>query len=160
MLFTFGYKNKKYSLLRAVIAIVIGLLLLLYPNLGATRFIVLLIGLALLVFGGLMLLVLAGTMTLVGGNPASLLLAVIIFVGGILLLWNPFGERLMGVLAGLFSLVYGVNELSSLSRVGRAQKEYEVKYGRPEPKQDSGTSSKGTDFSKVKDVDYEKVDEQ
>lgn len=136
----------------------IGLLLLLYPNLGATRFIVFLLGLALLVFGGLMLLVLAGAMSLTGGNPASLLLAVIIFVGGVLLLWNPFGERLMGVIAGLLSLVYGVNELLALSRVGKARKEYEVKYGPAEPKEKK--APKGTDLSSVQDVDYEKVDEQ
>lgn len=159
MFFTFGYKNRKASLLRAIIAVVVGLLLLFYPDLSATRFIVFLIGLALLLFGGLMLLVLSGAMSLLGGNPASLLVAVIIFVGGVLLLWNPFGERLMGALAGIFSLVYGVNELMALSRVGKAQKEYEVKYGPSEPKEKKVDSGK-TDLSTVQDVDYEKVDEQ
>lgn len=155
-------RNKKEGLLplmavNAVVDILIGVLLFLNPG-WVAGFIITLIGIVLILFGGLQLLALAGTMSLLGTGFGTLILSVCAVVGGAFLLFSPFGERIMGICAGSFLVLYGVSELISSWRIRKAKKAYEIRFNtreEPQPDQDIIETS-GLDDAK--EVDYTKVD--
>ena len=155
-------RNKKEGLLplmavNAVVDILIGVLLFLNPG-WVAGFIITLIGIVLILFGGLQLLALAGTMSLLGTGFGTLILSVCAVVGGALLLFSPFGERIMGICAGSFLVLYGVSELISSWRIRKAKEAYEIRFNtreEPQPDQDIIETS-GLDDAK--EVDYTKVD--
>ena len=155
-------RNKKEGLLplmavNAVVDILIGVLLFLNPG-WVAGFIITLIGIVLILFGGLQLLVLAGTMSLLGTGFGTLILSVCAVVGGAFLLFSPFGERIMGICAGSFLVIYGVSELISSWRIRKAKEAYEIRFNtreEPQPDQDIIETS-GLDDAK--EVDYTKVD--
>ena len=155
-------RNKKEGLLplmavNAVVDILIGVLLFLNPG-WVAGFIITLIGIVLILFGGLQLLALAGTMSLLGTGFGTLILSVCDVVGGAFLLFSPFGERIMGICAGSFLVLYGVSELISSWRIRKAKEAYEIRFNtreEPQPDQDIIETS-GLDDAK--EVDYTKVD--
>lgn len=155
-------RNKKEGLLplmavNAVVDILIGVLLFLNPG-WVAGFIITLIGIVLILFGGLQLLALAGTMSLLGTGFCTLILSVCAVVGGAFLLFSPFGERIMGICAGSFLVLYGVSELISSWRIRKAKEAYEIRFNtreEPQPDQDIIETS-GLDDAK--EVDYTKVD--
>ena len=155
-------RNKKEGLLplmavNAVVDILIGVLLFLNPG-WVAGFIITLIGIVLILFGGLQLLALAGTMSLLGTGFGTLILSVCAVVGGAFLLFSPFGERAMGICAGSFLVLYGVSELISSWRIHKAKEAYEIRFNtreEPQPDQDIIETS-GLDDAK--EVDYTKVD--
>ena len=155
-------RNKKEGLLplmavNAVVDILIGVLLFLNPG-WVAGFIITLIGIVLILFGGLQLLALAGTMSLPGPGFGTLILSVCAVVGGAFLLFSPFGERIMGICAGSFLVLYGVSELISSWRIRKAKEAYEIRFNtreEPQPDQDIIETS-GLDDAK--EVDYTKVD--
>ena len=155
-------RNKKEGLLplmavNAVVDILIGVLLFLNPG-WVAGFIITLIGIVLILFGGLQLLALAGTMSLLGTGFGTLILSVCAVVGGAFLLFSPFGERVMGICAGSFLVLYGVSELISSWRIRKAKEAYEIRFNtreEPQPDQDNIETS-GLDDAK--EVDYTKVD--
>lgn len=155
-------RNKKEGLLplmavNAVVDILIGVLLFLNPG-WVAGFIITLIGIVLILFGGLQLLALAGTMSLLGTGFGTLILSVCAVVGGAFLLFSPFGERIMGICAGSFLVLYGVSELISSWRIRKAKEAYEIRFNtreEPQPDQDIIETS-GLDDAK--EVDYTKVD--
>lgn len=155
-------RNKKEGLLplmavNAVVDILIGVLLFLNPG-WVAGFIITLIGIVLILFGGLQLLALAGTMSLLGTGFSTLILSVCAVVGGAFLLFSPFGERIMGICAGSFLVLYGVSELISSWRIRKAKEAYEIRFNtreEPQPDQDIIETS-GLDDAK--EVDYTKVD--
>ena len=155
-------RNKKEGLLplmavNAVVDILIGVLLFLNPG-WVAGFIITLIGIVLILFGGLQLLALAGTMSLLGTGFGTLILSVCAVVGGAFLLFSPFGERIMGICAGSFLVLYGVSELISSWRIRKAKEAYEIRFNtreEPPPDQDIIETS-GLDDAK--EVDYTKVD--
>lgn len=155
-------RNKKEGLLplmavNAVVDILIGVLLFLNPG-WVAGFIITLIGIVLILFGGLQLLALAGTMSLLGTGFGTLILSVCAVVGGAFLLFSPFGERIMGICAGSFLVLYGVSELISSWRIRKAKEAYEIRFNtreEPQPDQDIIETS-GLDDTK--EVDYTKVD--
>lgn len=155
-------RNKKEGLLplmavNAVVDILIGVLLFLNPG-WVAGFIITLIGIVLILFGGLQLLALAGTMSLLGTGFGTLILSVCAVVGGAFLLFSPFGERVMGICAGSFLVLYGVSELISSWRIRKAKEAYEIRFNtreEPQPDQDIIETS-GLDDAK--EVDYTKVD--
>ena len=155
-------RNKKEGLLplmavNAVVDILIGVLLFLNPG-WVAGFIITLIGIVLILFGGLQLLALAGTMSLLGTGFGTLILSVCAGVGGAFLLFSPFGERIMGICAGSFLVLYGVSELISSWRIRKAKEAYEIRFNtreEPQPDQDIIETS-GLDDAK--EVDYTKVD--
>ena len=119
----YGFAHRKSGAMalmsvNAVVDIVIGLLLFCFPNVVAGA-IVTIIGIVILLFGILQLIVLGGTMSLVGMGGFSLILSILAVIGGITLLFNPFSERIMSVLAGIFLIFYGISELISMRRVSR-----------------------------------------
>ncbi len=161
--FAYGFANRKsgtFGLMtvNAVVDIVIGLILFLWPGFVA-GVIVAIIGIVILVFGVIQILALAGTMSLLGSGGLNILLAILAVAGGIVLIFNPFSERVMSILAGVFLIYYGITDLISMRRVSKAKKEYEIHFTETRVDPDS-TIDVDDDFDGIKDVDYHKIDEQ
>lgn len=161
--FAYGFANRKsgtFGLMtvNAVVDIVIGLILFLWPGFVA-GVIVAIIGIVILVFGVIQILALAGTMSLLGSGGLNILLAFLAIAGGIVLIFNPFSERVMSILAGVFLMYYGITDLISMRRVSKAKKEYEIHFTETRVDPDS-TIDVDDDFDGIKDVDYHKIDEQ
>lgn len=169
MSLVYGYTKRKegaFSLMsvNAVVDVVIGLLLFFFPA-QVSHFIIYLIGFALLIFGLLQVLVLSGTLSLVGGGIFSLILSGAALVCGIVLVFNPFSQAIMGIIAGVALMSYGFSELLSAWRVNKAVEAYEIKFGKKDVEPEAETVSEEITFtadslSDAKEVDYEKVDEQ
>lgn len=161
--FAYGFANRRsgtFGLMtvNAVVDIVIGLILFLWPGFVA-GVIVAIIGIVILAFGVIQILALAGTMSLLGSGGLNILLACLAVVGGIVLIFNPFSERVMSILAGVFLIYYGITDLISMRRVSKAKKEYEIHFTETRVDPDS-TIDADDDFDGIKDVDYHKIDEQ
>lgn len=161
--FAYGFAHRKsgtFGLMtvNAVVDIVIGLILFLWPGFVA-GVIVTIIGIVILAFGVIQILALAGTMSLLGSGGLNVLLAFLAVAGGIVLIFNPFSERVMSVLAGVFLIYYGITDLISMRRVSKAKKEYEIHFTETRVDPDS-TIDSDDDFDGIKDVDYHKIDEQ
>lgn len=163
--FAYGFANRKsgtFGLMtvNAVVDIVIGLILFLWPGFVA-GVIVAIIGIVILVFGVIQILALAGTMSLLGSGGLNILLAFLAVAGGIVLIFNPFSERVMSILAGVFLIYYGITDLISMRRVSKAKKEYEIHFTETRVDPDSTIDvDADDDFDGIKDVDYHKIDEQ
>ena len=163
--FAYGFANRKsgtFGLMtvNAVVDIVIGLILFLWPPFVA-GVIVAIIGIVILVFGVIQILALAGTMSLLGSGGLNILLAFLAVAGGIVLIFNPFSERVMSILAGVFLIYYGITDLISRRRVSKAKKEYEIHFTETRVDPDSTIDvDVDDDFDGIKDVDYHKIDEQ
>lgn len=163
--FAYGFANRKsgtFGLMtvNAVVDIVIGLILFLWPGFVA-GVIVAIIGIVILVFGVIQILALAGTMSLLGSGGLNILLAFLAVAGGIVLIFNPFSERVMSILAGVFLIYYGITDLISMRRVSKAKKEYEIHFTETRVNPDSTIDvDVDDDFDGIKDVDYHKIDEQ
>lgn len=161
--FAYGFAHRKsgtFGLMtvNAVVDIVIGLILFLWPGFVA-GVIVTIIGIVILAFGVIQILALAGTMSLLGSGGLNILLAFLAIAGGIVLIFNPFSERVMSVLAGVFLIYYGITDLISMRRVSKAKKEYEIHFTETRVDPDT-TIDSDDDFDGIKDVDYHKIDEQ
>lgn len=163
--FAYGFANRKsgtFGLMtvNAVVDIVIGLILFLWPGFVA-GVIVAIIGIVILVFGVIQILALAGTMSLLGSGGLNILLAFLAIAGGIVLIFNPFSERVMSILAGVFLIYYGITDLISMRRVSKAKKEYDIHFTETRVDPDSTIDvDVDDDFDGIKDVDYHKIDEQ
>ena len=148
-------KNKEqgmYQLLviNACLDIILGLLLYFNPQ-WIAGIIIYLIGIVLILFGALQLLALSGTLSMLGTGFSSLILSVCAIVGGAFLLFNPLSIKVMSVIAGLFMVLYGVSEIVSTYRIGKARSEA------------PSTPMNQIDVSGIgdaKEVEYEKADEQ
>ena len=139
----------------ALVDVLLGLVLFLFPGIIA-KFMIYLIGFVLLAFGVVQIAALFGARRIIGlGLGAFLLPTVVTLVGGFIL-FNPFAESLMVMIAGAALIVYGASEFLSSWRVKKAIDEYEI-HQAPVSEQPAANES-GLDD--VKDVDYEKVDEQ
>jgi uncharacterized membrane protein HdeD (DUF308 family) len=115
-------------LTNAIVDIVFGLLLFFYPQ-AVANLIVYFIGILLIIFGAIQLLALSGAMSLIGAGFATLILSIFCIIGGILLLFNPFGIRVMSIVAGCLLVIYGVSDLISTWRMNKAKTAYEIKFG-------------------------------
>ena len=158
--FIYGFVNRKNGAMalmsvNAVVDIVIGLLLYLFPT-AVAGVIVTLIGVAVLIFGIIQLIVLTGTMSLVGMGGFSLILCIFALIGGITLLFNPFSERVMSLLAGILLIVYGVSDLISMFRVIKARAAYEIKFRDGQDHSDNDDDDVPPSLAGVKDVEYHK----
>ena len=158
--FIYGFVNRKNGAMalmsvNAAVDIVIGLLLYLFPT-AVAGVIVTLIGVAVLIFGIIQLIVLTGTMSLVGMGGFSLILCIFALIGGITLLFNPFSEKVMSLLAGILLIVYGVSDLISMSRVIKAREAYEIKFKDGQDHSDNDDDDVPPSLAGVKDVEYHK----
>ena len=103
----------------AVFTLCLGLLLMSFSA-EIAKFAIYLIGFALIVVGALQLLAYMGVMAAAGMGLFAPILAGFIVAGGILILFNPFSLKVMGIIAGVFLIIYGINELGNASRVSKA----------------------------------------
>lgn len=139
----------------ALVDVLLGLVLFLFPGFIA-KFMIYLIGFVLLAFGVVQIAALFGARRIIGlGLGAFLLPTVVTLVGGFIL-FNPFAESVMVMIAGAALIVYGASEFLSSWRVKKAIDEYEIHQA---PVSEQPAVSEGG-LDDVKDVDYEKVDEQ
>jgi uncharacterized membrane protein HdeD (DUF308 family) len=158
-------RNKKEGVfplmaVNAAVDLLIGFLLFLNPG-WVAGFIIVLIGIILIVFGGLQLLVLAGTMSLLGLGFPTLILSILAVAGGAFLLFSPFGESVMSLCAGVLLIMYGVSELLSCWRVHKAKEAYEIHFNQQQAEAGQEAVTDGLDTSGIddaKEVDYTKVD--
>ena len=154
-----GYKNRQNGTMGLMgfnggVDIVLGIILFLFPGFVA-GFMIFIIGILLLGFGlfQLIALVSANRVMKVGGE--SFILPAVVFLAGFFLVMRPsFVGEAMGVIAGAALIIYGVSELLSSWKMKKAIDEYEIKF--PGEK----SAPKSEEGPQVKDVEYEKVDEQ
>lgn len=154
-----GYKNRQNGTMGLMgfnggVDIVLGIILFLFPGFVA-GFMIFIIGIVLLGFGlfQLIALVSANRVMKVGGG--SFILPAVVFLAGFFLVMRPsFVGEAMGVIAGAALIIYGVSELLSSWKMKKAIDEYEIKFPSEKPAPEAGEEPQ------VKDVEYEKVDEQ
>jgi uncharacterized membrane protein HdeD (DUF308 family) len=155
-----GLKDRKGGALplmsfNAVVDVILGLVLFVFPGFIA-RFIIYLLGFLLLMFGLVQVTALISAKRVIGLGLGALVLPVIVTLVGGFILFNPFAESVMVLIAGAALIVYGASELFSSWKMKKAIDEYEI-HQAPAHEDPAHTEAPLDD---VKDVDYEKVDEQ
>lgn len=154
-----GYRNRQngaFSIMafNTVVDIILALLLFIFPGFFA-NLLVYLIAFALICFGIFQLVSLASANRVFGMGVFAFILPVLVLISGVFLIMNPsFLGSAVGIVAGVALIIYGISELLSSWKMKKAIDEYEIKYPSEKNKQ------KEDPLQGVKDVDYEKVDEQ
>ena len=98
------------------------------------------------------IIVLVSASRVVSNGFLIYILPVLCVIGGALLLIKPFSSlNALVLLAGIAVLVYGVSEFIATWKINRAMKAYETGRMRDDTMK--------SDMSGVKDVDYEKVED-
>ena len=149
-------ENQSVVAFNAIVNIIIGLLIFLNPAFVASIVIVLL-GIGLLIFGGVQLLALFSARELIKMSSWGYALPFITTIGGLLLVFKPFGTaEFISFIAGGFLITYSISEFLSVWKMNKAIKEYDIKI--------SGTPSEANSeenklkYEDIKDADFEKVD--
>lgn len=155
-----GLKEKKNGSLplmsfNALVDIIIGIVLFSAPGFVA-KFIIYLIGFVLLGFGIMQILALFSAKRVMGLGLGAFILPIVVTLVGGFLLFNPFAESVMVMIAGAAIIVYGASELLSSWKMKKAIDEYEIHQA---PVQEQPAQQENP-LENVKDVEYEKVDEQ
>ena len=155
-----GLKNRKDGSLplmsfNAVVDIIIGIVLFSASGFVA-KFIIYLIGFVLLGFGIMQILALVSAKRVMGLGLGAFILPIAVTLVGGFLLFNPFAESVMVMIAGAAIIVYGASELLSSWKMKKAIDEYEIHQA---PAQEQPSMPENT-LDNIKDVEYEKVDEQ
>lgn len=154
-----GYKNRQngaFSIMavNTVVDILLALILFMFPGFFA-NLLVYLIAFALIGFGFFQLISLGSASRVFGVGVFAFILPVVVLISGAFLLMNPsFLGSAVGIVAGVALIIYGFSELLSSWKMRKAIDEYEIKYP------SKGNTSKNDSVQDIKDVDYEKVDEQ
>ena len=155
-----GYKNRQNNQLplmgvNGIVDIVIALLVFIFPNFVA-GLIVYLIGFVLIGFGLFQLITLASANKVLKVGVAAFVMPILVLLAGAFLLARPtFIGSAVGVVAGAALIVYGASELLSSWKMRKAIDEYEIRQTRTDE-----PAEQENPLADVKDVDYEKVDEQ
>ncbi len=155
-----GLKDRKRGVLplmsfNAVVELIIGLVLFMFPGTIA-RFIIYLIGFVLLAFGAVQLIALFSARRVMNmGLGIFILPSIVTIIGGVIV-FNPFAPSVMVMIAGASLIVYGASELLSSWKMKKAIDEYEIHQA---PVQEQPQQQEST-LADVKEVEYEKVDEQ
>lgn len=140
--------------MNGLVDIIIGLVLFFCPGFVA-GFIVTLIAICLLFLGVMQLLALNSVMTLMGGGYMSLFFTIMTIILGVILLFNPFSEAVMRIMAGVALIIYGCRELRSAWKVDKAVRDYEIHI-----EKENGNISSASPYGDVKDAEYTKSDER
>lgn len=157
----FGLKEKSGGALplmsfNAGVDILLGVVLFSFPGFVAS-FIIYLIGFVLLAFGLVQIIGLVSARRIIPLGVLAFALPVLVTLVGGFIIFNPFAESVMSTIAGASLIVYGASELFSSWKMKKAIDEYEIHRTNP----DVGPGAREDDFApEIKDVDYEKVDEQ
>ena len=124
----------------AVVDIVIAALLFIF-NAFVANLIIYLIGIVLIGFGFFQILALLNASRICNVGVWSFMMPVLVAGAGLFLLFTPeFAKSSISMIAGISLVIYGASELLSSWKMRKAIDEYEITH--------------------VKDVEYEKVDEQ
>ena len=155
-----GYRNRENNQMplmsvNGIVDIVIALLVFIFPNFVA-GLIVYLIGFVLIGFGIFQLITLASANKVMKVGVAAFVMPVLVLLAGAFLLARPtFIGTAVGTVAGAALIVYGVSEFLSSWKMKKAIDEYEITQTKTqEPVVEENP------LEQVKDVDFEKVDEQ
>lgn len=155
-----GYKNRQNSQMplmgvNGVVDILIALLVFAFPDVVA-GLIVYLIGFVLIGFGIFQLIALVSANKVMKVGLTAFVMPVLVLLAGAFLLARPaFLGTAVGTVAGAALIVYGVSEFLSSWKMRKAMDEYEIHQTKAEDGKPEDIPS-----VQVKDVDYEKVDEQ
>ena len=155
-----GYKERQNNRMplmgvNGFVDILIAFLVFMFPQVVA-NLIVYLIGFALLGFGLFQLIALASANKVMKVGGLAFVMPVLVLLAGAFLLARPtFIGTAVGTVAGVALIVYGVSELLSSWKMKKAMDEYDIQH----PQQPSAEKVEDP-MADVKDVDYEKVDEQ
>ena len=158
--FLVGYKdaqsgNRPLMGVNGAVDILVALLIFMFPKFVA-GLIVYLIGFALLGFGIFQLIALVSANRVMKVGVVAFVMPVLVLLAGAFLLARPaFIGTAIGTVAGIALIVYGVSELLSSWKMKQAMDEYDIKFPQQAQMDKSEEPASG-----VKDVDYEKVDEQ
>jgi len=145
-----GYRNKANGTMglmgfNAVVDIILGVLLFMFPGFVA-GLLIYLIAFILICFGFFQMVSLFSANRVMKVGLLSYVLPFLVLAAGIFLIIKPsFVGEAIGVVAGACLIVYGVSELLSSWKMKKAIDEYEIHQA---------------PMTDVKDVEYEKVDEQ
>lgn len=156
-----GYRQRKNGTMglmgfNGVVDIILGLLLFMFPGFVA-GLLIYLIAFVLICFGFFQLLGLGSASRVVKLGLWSYVLPFLVLAAGIFLMTKPaFLGEAIGVVAGAALIVYGVSELFSSWKMRKAIDEYEIRQTGAQ----STSVQDDTTVTVVKDVDYEKVEEQ
>jgi len=156
-----GYRQRKNGTMglmgfNGIVDIILGLLLFFFPGFVA-GLLIYLIAFVLICFGFFQLLGLGSASRVVKLGLWSYVLPFLVLAAGIFLMTKPaFLGEAIGVVAGAALIVYGVSELFSSWKMRKAIDEYEIRQTGAQ----STSVQDDTTVTVVKDVDYEKVEEQ
>ena len=108
------------------------------------------------------MLVVGGAANLLGIGFAPVIFGAFALAGGIVILFNPFSDKAMSVVAGCLLVYYGVSELISLKKVSAARKEFEIKFGQTSEEKPVKEVIKASvsKFGNVKDAEFTEVEDQ
>ena len=158
--FLVGYKdaqsgNRPLMGVNGAVDILVALLIFMFPKFVA-GLIVYLIGFALLGFGIFQLIALVSANRVMKVGVVAFVMPVLVLLAGAFLLARPaFLGTAVGTVAGIALIIYGASELLSSWKMKQAMDEYDIKFPQQAQMDKSEEPASG-----VKDVDYEKVDEQ
>ena len=145
--------SSKLMTFNAVVDVLIAALLFLFSGTVA-NLIIYLIGFVVLGFGIFQLIALISANRVSKVGIFALVMPVLVIGAGAFLLFNPeFIKSSVSLVAGIALLIYGASELLSSWKMKKAIDEYEItRMPQDKPAEEP--------VAEVKDVDYEKVDEQ
>lgn len=156
-----GYRNRANGAMglmgfNAAVDIILGFVLFLFPGF-VSGLLTYLIGFVLIGFGLFQLITLSSANRVLKVGGAAFILPVLVLAAGVFLLAKPsFVGEAIGVVAGAALIIYGASELLSSWKMKKAMDEYEIHQApAAEPDEDVQETE-----AVVKDVEYEKVDEQ
>lgn len=116
-----GLKDKEKGALplmsfNALVDVIVGLLLFMFPGVIA-KFMIYLIGFVLLAFGIVQIVALFGARRVMPLGFGAFILPIVVTLVGGFILFNPFAESVMTIIAGSALVLYGVSELLSSWRM-------------------------------------------
>lgn len=156
-----GYKHRKENHMpllgvNGVVNLIIAGLAFAFAPIVA-GIVVYLIGFVLLGFGLFQLIALGSASRVMNLGVMAFVMPVLVLLAGAFLLARPtFLGTAVGTVAGVALIIYGLSELLSSFKMKKAMDEYDIQH--PQPKEKPSTDEGSLDD--VKDVEYEKVDEQ
>ena len=144
--------SSRLMLFNAVVDVVIAFLLFTF-SVEVGNLIIYLIGFVLFGFGIFQLIALISANRVMKLGLWSFIMPTLVTLLGGFLLFNPFALNIMTIIAGTALLFYGIVELLSSWKMKKAIDEYEIRQAEEKPAMPENRVE-------VKDVEYEKVDEQ
>lgn len=119
-----GLRNKSDGALplmsfNALVNVVLGLFLFMFPGFVA-KFVIYMIGFVLLAFGGLQLMGLLSVRSNIKIGAGAYVVPSIVTIVGAFILFNPFAESVMSIIAGVAFIFYGISELYSSRKMSNA----------------------------------------